>query len=83
MMPKDREEQLSSRRQRERAQRVAESAEDANGTTHHLTSFTDQISKIIEDEHGSSIEDKMLSAPPMKFFWSGNSIIRAVQKSTQ
>ncbi len=57
--------------------------EDANGTTHRLTAFTDQISKIIEDEHGSSIEDKMLSAPPMKFFWSGNSIIRAVQKSTQ
>lgn len=51
-----------------------------NKKTEYLTAFTDELTQIIEGEEGSTIEDKMLSAAPMKFFWDGNNVVRAVHK---
>ncbi len=51
--------------------------EDSGGKQWSLTAFQDQIEAITKNQIGSSIEEKLLTAPPMKFFIVG-SIVKAV-----
>ena len=56
---------------------VVEGSEDKSW---RLTAFKEQVDAIVSDQQGNSIEDKMLSAPPMKFYYTSTNIVKAIRK---
>ena len=63
--------------------RVRFVVEDNKRKTWRLTAFNDEVDvdTIVEDENGASIEEKMLMANKMNFFFSTNNVIKCVKKN--
>ena len=55
--------------------------EDDGGVQQTLLAFQDVVDKMVEGESGGSIEEQILSASNMTFFWSGNGVVREVKKN--
>lgn len=55
--------------------------ESSEGKIWRLTAFNEQMQAIIDGEYGGSIEEKMLSADKMKFFFTTSNIVKAVRKN--
>ena len=54
--------------------------EDDSRKSWRLTAFNDEVDAIVEGETGATIEEKMLMANKMKFFFSSNDVVRCVKK---